>query len=263
MISGAYFLSVPVPGGRLDKVVIAASAQRQDAEDGVRSRLEDGADEGADCGSRGDDIVDDEYVFALQQMGLGHAEDVVHVLQSFELREMGLRGVVHRTEDTVGKNVESHRLPYSPGYLFALIEATPAETLGMERDGDDDVDALEELPWEVAAGQRPSQAVTGVDVLAILDAGQQFADGRLSVIVKQHTGFGDGGMSPEQAGRLAGGIVHHTVCRNHGVAMGADGVLRYQELALADVAEPWSKELHDAVHEERVAHDVVSRCRGR
>ena len=110
----------------------------------VAEGTEDGEGAGGGGGSGGDDVVDDEDVFALEAFGMGAAEDALYVSLTLFVGEVGLTFVVDDATDGAGEDRQVGHLTDAAGDAVALVVAATELATPMEGDGDDAVDVGEE-----------------------------------------------------------------------------------------------------------------------
>ena len=122
-----------------------ADAQAGDGE----QRLAAGFGGGTSC----DDIVDEQYVFAFQWLGVANGEDAFHIFEAFNTVFVGLGVGVAYTCQVVADDGPRECLCYSLAEAQALVVAATAFLAAVQRHGDEDVDAVE----EAACGEVQSQ----------------------------------------------------------------------------------------------------------
>ena len=113
-----------------------ADAKAGDGEQGLAA--------GLGGGTCGDDVVNEQYVFAFQRVGVADCEDVFHILESFYAVFVGLGVGVAYACQVVADNGSRKGLCYPLAEAKALIVASPALFAAVQRHGDEDIDAVEE-----------------------------------------------------------------------------------------------------------------------
>lgn len=179
-------------------VQLSGESQRQEAHPLTDTDERKGAVIGG--GARRDDVVEDEDVLAPN--GLGHfraqGKDAPYVVGTLRVVERRLRDVVLRAAHGLDDG-QPGNLADTVRHPLALVVAALPLAFGVERHGNNDVDALEEAMRQMFLGHHAAERHGEARASAILDGVEQASRLEARLIEKHRTGALHGCASPEEA----------------------------------------------------------------
>ena len=192
-------------------------------------------------------IVDEKHMLSGKLVGKAHLKDVLHIIETFISRFMGLCIRVNSTDKVFVDNGDARRFMDAEGYHEALVVAALLLALGMQGDGNDIVDALKERLVFDALSDLFAEKHSSVFVAFVF----QLVDKVLHFARLGEEKARGGGMQANTAiERLHDGVVGVVLiarARQGVAAFQADGVLLFEQRLATGSADAWIKEVDDAV----------------
>ena len=144
IVEGAVVGQSEIGGTQATYVVTTCSGKGEEVQTAVGNGTK-GARNGGEGGADGDDIVDDEQPAGGDGADIAQGKDAFDVGVAFARCEGGLRGIVNSAFDPVGVHGKVELVGETEGDVFALVVTALVFAPAGEGNGDNGLDAVEEV----------------------------------------------------------------------------------------------------------------------